>query len=1020
MIVADQSARDIAMSHLDKNIIVVAGAGTGKTTLLIERIINLIVQKNIPVERIVALTFTKKAAEEMRARLEVELRELGQEKALLNLPKAQIGTIHSFAGYLLRLYPIQAKVDPHFKEDDGSFFEDVFEKEWQSWLGQELKRDSITAKKWAPVLSQVLLSDIKELAMALTSPNIEPENLNKDIDLKSFCQKALDDVERLMNQYPIPPRATVFGPALQAMRDVFYLGTQGKGALEKYELVEKLSASSLPGQWGDDPSAKKTIKHLREQALAFLQVDDDLLRQLQMLLRPFLKRVQSELNRQGIVSFDGLLVFARRLLRDHKEVRAQLKKQFDVFLIDEFQDTDPLQGEILLYLSEEETSQADHWKQVRLSPGRLFVVGDPKQSIYRFRGADMAAFEEVQNLMMAQGAEEALLQTNFRSHAGLLEPVNSLFSQTMRPEPYIQPAYVELISGREDRVQDGVQLIMLEGSGSADDFRLAEARFIADWVVKNKEKTPYRDMALLFRSAHAFGPYLDTFKERGIPYVAEGEKTFYQQPEVLDLLNMLEVVADPENKLAVVGVLRSVVGAWSDREIYDAHQAGRLMTGPVYKFLSNLAAQAPLLPVPDLIQAIFSSTWFLELTAQKRHGEQALANVIKVRQLAEKWASEVPLTAADFVRRFRHYHREEREEGENPLADSHVNAVKLMTIHKAKGLEFPVVFLPNLGAPKVTRSTSPSSVERDWRSNRVGCRLNKAKKISSSMLIIQEEIKRKEEAEAIRVFYVAMTRAKNNLFLFLKAKPEPSSGFAVLFEKTKALGLTTHVVTVTGLAVEEHKAPVASPMSPENLDDIIARVKARQENWVKANASRLFLSPSYLLQEPEKFHRVDDEETRLIRDQAIQLGLLSHKVLEEWDFKTPARSVATALSKALVRSAALLEISDTDIIKEAKTILARFMKGKTYKKLQGVKILGREIPFLYPATDVVPGAQLMQGVIDILYEEGGRLVVGDYKTNRVLDGSRYDVQGRVYRTAVERALKKQVDFELIFLREPVS
>ncbi|MCG3203587.1 MAG: ATP-dependent helicase/nuclease subunit A [Elusimicrobia bacterium] len=1061
--VPDIDQRRMAVGELEKNLVVLAGAGTGKTTLLIDRLTLLLIGKEIPIEKIVALTFTKKAAEEMRERLEKRLRDIikGEpdiemlkekflsnrsrwvplaKKALEDIPKAQIGTIHSFAGHVLRLYPLQAGVDPKFREDEGLIREITFESLWKEWINKELDGTKPSSVEWSVLLQRVLLSDLRKLAAALVSPMIDREDLKKKVDLTSLLNHAANDLVNLRQIYPDPVRARSFLPALEALGAIFDLAKEKKPIPEALlDLIEPVDKP--PVAWVE---AKVKLKELKRTAQALAVLDENLFRQIYERLNPFIERVQRELARGGAVSFDGLLVFARNLLREHREVRASLKKRFSVFLVDEFQDTDPLQGEILFYLAEGPGKQASCWQEVQLEPGRLFVVGDPKQSIYRFRGADIAAFEAFEEHMVRQGALQATLSANFRSAPPIIDFVNTVFSPSMREEKFIQPAYTPLEPGRmvfgEDAEFSGPAVTVVKVMGSENEKlsakgrRIVEAQTIADWIESHiKNGLHYGDIAILLRSANAFEEYLEVFRSRGIPYLAEGEKSFYRTSEVLDFLNLLSVVADPNDKLALVGVLRSPVGGLNDKEIWDLNQAESLSVlknplvhqdkiGRLFQTLRELHEESKSHPLGRTLRQIFSRTWALETASTSFHGEQAMANLLKVGHLAEKWSEQTPLTLKEFVRRFDQYRDEERDEGENPLADVKYDAVKVLTIHKAKGLEFPLVILPNLSANKRARNDK-KDVRRDWRTGTVGLRLEGAGFTNAAMIEIERQEDKRESAEEIRVFYVATTRAKKQLVCFVGGGEKESGQFANIL-KSAELSPHFHVEEIQQKPMSE----MTSARSALKLDNtwnvqgLSAGFQKRADELTRLVNERLILSPTALLEEPEKKKYLEEDETYPAREKALLIGQICHKVLEEWDFQIPPAKHKALLKKNVDRAAQLVEFpmgnSSSDLIKnECAEIIGGFLKSALYQKLCRVKIIGREMPFVYPQ-----GSGLMRGVIDLLYEFEGLLVVADYKTNK-LDGSstlqwetHYRPQGAAYQEAVRRSLQREVVFELIFLR----
>lgn len=1060
----DQSDRDIAASELDKNVLVIAGAGTGKTTLLIERLLGLILSREIPVDQIVALTFTKKAAEEMRERLENRLRRIlnGEEKflsgtarapelakqALEDIPKAQIGTIHSFAGHLLRLYPLQSGVDPKFREDEGSVLEVVFEREWLAWAAAEFGEASARSERWQELFAVVPLEDLKELCLALVSPMVDLSRLDDRVDLRLIGKGSLSELDGIEKSHERSARATKFNEGLTALRTLLEQLADGKPVDQ--DLIALMGRfSDPPAAWED---AKSTLIRLKNRAKALAEVDDALLAKVVEGILPLAQTVRAELRRVGAVAFDGLLVFARNLLRDHRDVRRALKKRFAAFLVDEFQDTDPLQGEILFYLAEDPALDAGRWQDVKLGDGRLFVVGDPKQSIYRFRGADIGAFEEFQKLMEKQGAARATLATNFRSDENILNFVNGVFPAVMREQTFIQPPYLPLEAHKKSDGSPTVLVITVgaedgEEKFSSDEGREAEAAAIADWIKTNMNADPlrYQDVALLFRSAHAFRPYLEALRQSGIPYLAEGEKSFYRTAEVVDFLNLLSAVADPTDRLSLVGVLRSPIGGLTDAEILDLKLHDNLSylsspkslakkIGGFFAVLKSLHEMSLEKPVPDLINEIFEKTWMLEVASRAAHGEQAIANLLKIRLLAEKWGDGSPLTLKSFVRRFTRYRDDERDEGENPLADVKYNAVKVLTIHKAKGLEFPVVFLPNLSAGK-RAFPDQSPLARDWRTNRVGLRLPKSRKTSAAMILVNEEIARREEAEEIRVFYVAATRAKEKVICLINRDAKDANNFSGYLKKAgvhplhglesiDVAGFSVPVQSYAWAEEEKRSVPRIESQLPAEWDvkKLSPAVRKREKERQDLASRRLFLSPTRLMQEPEKRLVMDEESVESAPD-PIMVGVICHKILEEWNFSAEKKEISSSLQKAVKRAGGLFELVEEDpasqrVLDESRGILTGFFGSESYQKLTKVKILGREIPFLYPTLD----GGIMRGVIDLLYESDGKVVIADYKTTNVGKKNikaiteHYRPQAEAYREAIKRSLGKDSEFELVFLR----
>ncbi|MFQ5903353.1 MAG: UvrD-helicase domain-containing protein [Candidatus Binatia bacterium] len=540
----DTPDRERAATTFDRNVVVTAGAGTGKTALLVDRLVHLLMRDPDPLKitEIVALTFTNKAANEMKIRLRERLQSyldarldrdptdkneakvhreiislidryhLTKEQidsrareALRHIERSEIGTIHSFAATLLRLYPMEAGLDPQFREDDGVQFERHFEESWAIWLDQELSRQGARKEDWKQVLRKISLEEMRALAFSLCSETVQPERLvqlSRDekisrpirVWLKKLEQKATSLIGQHPNEkYQIDKLTRA---SIKIIREFLGRGGLAEGMLEE---EKALLAEKKPGkvkEWNEDEVEQ--AEELVRVARRLCHVNRQLTRMLCDLLVPFAESCREGFVKKGFVSFDGLLGRARSLVRDHLPVREELKRHFKAILIDEFQDTDPIQYEILLYLTEQIGRRAKDWRKVKLTPGKIFVVGDPKQSIYAFRRADIEAYlEVVQEIIQAQNGIECRLTTNFRSHEGILNVVNGIFESLIRPREGLQPSYVAIHPPEPPDTEEGVEPNPLpfrkveicrvefeEGEMNADLVRRLEAESLARWLAE--------------------------------------------------------------------------------------------------------------------------------------------------------------------------------------------------------------------------------------------------------------------------------------------------------------------------------------------------------------------------------------------------------------------------------------------------------------------------------------------------------------------------------------------------------
>ncbi|MBM4124702.1 MAG: hypothetical protein FJ246_07090 [Nitrospira sp.] len=1166
-VLPDRAARERAATATDCNLVVTAGAGTGKTTLLVDRLLHLLLRQPDPlaVGEIVALTFTNKAASEMKLRLrdrlallieleagtppaasrrrdweqmvelldryglsKTRLNELAS-KALQELEKSQIGTIHSFAAHLLRLYPVESFVDPVFSEDEGVQFKHHFNHEWALWLDEELGHRGGHQAVWKAALRELSLGDVKELAGGLVGELIPLDAST----LESFSEGADGGL-------PPPIRAWMRGLAerakalrgahakahtLERMLDtaVFFLqgaaegglplspgvasgGDEGEGAGGLDQLDRSVPGMTTTWSKGDYGEAKGIIR----VAQALLHIEAGPLIPLIRLLIPFAKTCRRRFVQSGYVSFDGLLARARDLLRDHPLIRRELKQQFQAMLVDEFQDTDPVQYEMILYLAEAAGREERDWRRVRLEPGKLFIVGDPKQSIYAFRRADMDAYDAVvEDYVLAQDprGERQTLHSNFRSHSVLLSPLNAVFARVFPREPIkgLQPKNDPLLAVQTDvpplpaeRLE--LRLVRpLEPDADADAAGRAEAEELARWLreeVLDREEIRERDLAatikprhvaILLRTLTKARDYLEALRRYDIPCLTEGEKHFYERQEIVDAVNLLRTAANPHDTLALVGVLRSPFGGLSDGAIERLAREGLLdyrralgttakaqSVAPVYALIAKLHRELPVVPLTDTMDLVLSKAPLLELAAASMDHEQAVANLLKLRDITVQLAKRPNMTLPGLVAELTQRALEPPDETESPLAEEGLEdpeqqgAVRLLSIHKAKGLEFPMVILAGLHRG-TDRRESRILVQHDWSTGVLGLKAGDLQTVGG--VYVGAKLAQRQRAEEARVLYVAMTRAKRRLVLSagLPAKSRGRESF--LSRVAEAMGLDLASIETSTIRLGDVEVPVqivpgrdvaprvgvAEPLWREDAGDLgssLSRWKERGERYRAVQGAGFFLSPTALEKsvpivargaaESGGVHAATDAET------ARLVGILAHRLLEGWDFpddpaKLPARVAELCRQGFSMESGASADPAQVEA--ELCDIFKAFAASPSYAELRRATILGREVPFAIRWSGEGRGARgegleqasgeasplrltsgcadacVMEGVIDLVYRLDGRIWIADYKTDRVAEedvearAAGYRVQAQVYREAVARSLKvESVGVQFVFLR----
>ena len=1131
---ADAPERLRAVTTFDRNVVVTAGAGTGKTTLLVDRCVNLLVREPspVPVNEMVALTFTNKAAHEMKERLRARLEALAEtgtgrprspgdagpgetdvlceryglaadevrcraREALQRMEQGHIGTLHSFAASMLRLYPLEAGLDPNFREGDGRLLDRRFDACWTRWLDGELSGAGPRTGEWKRILGRFPLARLRELALAVCAENVDLEGLRRGGapdgaggSLHDWLGRMDEAAADLLTRHPeqrkieqavavaqrVVRSASFDFASLRSGRTEGAPRSGGTGAtvqafpkepLDDEDLSLLSGVPSPPKGWSREDFER--ARDLWTAARPLARTDDAEVDGLCALLAPFARECRDEFSRSGLVTFDGLLVRARDLLRDHPRIREDLKERFRAILVDEFQDTDPLQYEILLWLCEEPSGRAEKWRDVRLAPGKLFVVGDPKQSIYGFRGADIEAYlHVVREMIEAQQGVECRLTANFRSDARILDAVNGVFERLLEERPGLQPEHIPLRPGRggaDEEAAVRVRRVTTPGRTlGAAEARRVEARSLARWVDEEVVggRTFFRDregdrvqaqpghVAYLMRSLTHVQTYLEPLRRRGIGYVVEGERDFYAAQEVVDAVNLLRTLDDPYDRVALVGVLRSPLGGHDDVEVLALSRQSlldyRLAEGPrrgelppgardLYRRLLRLHREVRFLEAGSAVDRVFEELPLSVLAASGGSGPQAAANLEKVRLMAREAGADGNGTLKEVAAEFERRVREAEDEAESALEEETPDAVRVMSIHKAKGLEFPVVVLVDALGGVDARRGPQVEVWQDWSTGLTGLRMDDLWSLPGVFLHAKQ--REREEYERRRLLYVAMTRPRQRLVVSF-ADRDRRSGDSLLsmLEQAAEAELTAGTSRTVacgdgGIAVEvveeepEFDEPGVPPAEAPRGDSDGASCdwssyeslwRGRRERYEARRQAPTFLSPSRLKEAGESAQA--RRHRGLQRDTALVLGQAAHRVLEHWDFQTPRP--AEDLEGAIARHVSgLPPEQQTAVVDELKAMWAALIGSPLYEELRTARILGREIPFVLPWE----GETIMEGVIDVVYERGGRLYVADYKTDRVDDGDtarvmeEYGQQARIYTEAVRRSLDREVAaFRLLLLR----
>ena len=1054
--------RDKVQTVLNVNMVVEAGAGTGKTTLLITRLCLAVLALGVPVEKLVALTFTEKAAAEIKTRLITALHEVlsaarenkpssvltllrerfnvpddklipRAEAALARLDRACVGTIHGFCAEILKTFPLEAGLSPNAEIDSGRKAAQLFDARWNSFLDAELGVSAPRAEEWKKVLPEISLPELKEFARELCSGKIERYDYFAHAPmLAGVCLEKAARAEDwstafLDGKKPRNAEKALTYAAASLRRTAAFL--RGETVMPAPEDSSPAFPSALPKGWDED--AFEEARSLVQFAAKTAPEKQQIFLSAFNLVRSVTQEIRAGYEREGILSFDDLIVKTRNLLQNDLYVRRLLKEKFDALFIDEFQDTDPVQGELLLFLAEEKSSSAARWQDVILAPGKLFVVGDPKQSIYRFRGADITAYELFTDLILKQGGEKCFLQQNFRSAPDIVGTANAVCARAMVQETAFQPSYVSIFPAKPLPGPAAKWLFVRapETGALADDFRHNQAERIADWIENNVgrltlsdgRKLAYKDITLLSRASTTSGPYADALRRRGIPFNVETDKDFYRKQEVNDFLNFLRAAADPADRTALAGALRSPLGGFTDEEIYQIARRGELSLfakpqdkklADFYELIRSFARRAGRTSLKDLLEDVMQETFLPEACAAAYEGERTLASLQRLVRLAEGYAGEAPASLGQFLAEVQDILVSEPERLGASSADDALDAVSIMTVHKSKGLGFPVVILADLSKKDSASASQPAGHIFSWQYNMHGLRAGKV--CDANLAFLEEEQKKHGRCEEVRVLYVALTRAKEHMLLVADGRKGAEKAAGAFF----AAGLFPDGASET-LSNGEVDLPVtyAAYTEPETFiyrhaEEKLPAVPAREMTaWKASYEARKTryeamlkdpaLSPSALVQPSESL----TEEQRA----GAEVGTVCHRAMELLLSRT-AQTPEDAAHQAA--AACAFPARETDAL----AVLEPFCQSALFKEILSAQTLACEMPF------TLAGGE--SGVMDaVLRRADGTVWVVDFKTDRAPAGGadklldKYRPQLEVYKRAAEKIFAgERVICSAVFLR----
>ena len=1017
-----------------RDVVVTAGAGSGKTLTLVARYVCLMAEGISP-RRIAAITFTKKAAREMRSRVRIKLMEL-QEIAeteeerqkwmelSAQMDSARIGTIHSLCTEILRAHPAEAGVDPRFEVLDEGMAAAL-----RIQAVDDTLKGLVEQEKFIPLLQNISVNNLTEMLQNLLERRLQAgEIFEIAVDNRARISKELrermevpliaeiinklrgmangelltDTARELLQLWTTAEHALADGNPVGCAINLYKARNLMKGARKNGGMVQERIATLREnydillnpltgGKKPDDPSPSPEAEALFEQLLPLLREAFDSIHQA------YKELVQ---DRRGL-DFDDLEYGALQLLR-REEIRSHWQGELDAVLVDEFQDTNQRQREIAEALAG--------------AAGRLIIVGDRRQSIYRFRQADVTVFGEVQDRIQREGGLVIDLNKTYRAHEPLLLATGDLLEAVIntredRTSKYFI-AYTPLVAN-EKNPPEGIKAPHIEvviGAGEdSETARPVAARALAERLHQLKEEEQIKkwdEVALLFRAATGFPFYEEALEDAGIPFVTVAGRGFYDRPEIRDLVNILRALADPMDDLSFAGLLRSPAFGLSDAALFLLRQTGQpfwtALNGDLstlserdqqcaertQRIITSLLPVVDRVPVAELLKQVVDAVDYRAMlaTIDMKKGEQD-ASAAEGRlwrnldKLLEDAQVSQQVSVRDFLDLLTTLNDAGAREGEAPAEAE--GAVRLMTIHKAKGLEFPVVVLAD--ASRQMKSAS----EQAYLSDDLGVtiKLDQAPMLYKLAKIMDKD---QDECEELRVLYVAMTRAKTKLLISGHAKPDAKGNIKLAAWANKldaAAGNPSQKYADAEGKPFEVQTGSNQPLRVWCLLEDTPTLQANRSAARKDGATNSDLPPLYKPILDEKVAAKEREEEiidphawRATRgDKHVPgnvLGNMVHKAIQRWRFPGDP-----ALEQLLRTQAQMEGLYDEHLLRQAiqlaEVLLERFQQHPLYNEMNTALERQHEVPF----TGVSVQGNTEWGLMDCLYrtEVGWTLV--DFKTD---------------------------------------
>lgn len=1063
----------LAINTIKSNVSLLAGAGSGKTYVLMKRFVQILrADLSVNPTNIVAITFTRKAADEIKGRVrqavgecveqaQTDLERLRWQEHLQKVESAPISTIHSLCSRILRDNPVETQLDPEFTILEDFEAQDFFKETLQQYLRKNIKEN-------AALRRLVQTYGVNSFVNQVTALGDKLSELVREDNLAEPYLKAKEELPALQQKLFAAVRDVIEArEALGAKTKGRQTLTEAAGLLDEMQKqllapepdCSLLDASGVVKVSGKALAAELTnLKNLRQELNHVLlnAKGCDLVQDWLAVLQEFYACLSTRKQENNVLFNDDLDLLAIEHLQKNEALRQKYQERYKYIMVDEFQDTNERQRQLIYLLCGNKLDNKNN----------LFIVGDVKQSIYRFRHADVSVFNKVKEDIAQNAGKNLGMKTNFRSTQSIVESCNTAFCQLMD-----LPKEEICLEHHEGANTGGAKVCLLQVPykskddelGAKEDKWQKEAEAIAAYLQQELPKVepqlrPGASKAILLRAMTHCEILRQTLQGYGINCVVVKGKGFYEQQEVLDILNLLAALHNRYASLELAGALRSNYFGlddatltqlfWqteNDKPLWDVLQAvgsGELQLNlpPEQQALAMHAAErlrslrqaAALMALPELFAQLWDELKPEFVLSQQENGPSKLANVKKLRRLAQQYCQTKQASLAEWLQNVKDLRASSSKE---PAATVQADdALQIMTIHNSKGLEFDLVILPQLDKSVKGDTASIKYLPgKEGEQGLLGIKVpDKEMQLQNSGVyeLAKARDSELEEAESRRLLYVAMTRAQKQLLMVGTVAEEKLPEAVIGLPAAKGWWQQLQAVYEVDWDKQESSCPWVRLLRADALSPAVAQQGEQQQLALEplalaplpayAACGRTCFTASalqtYLHCQRQYYYQqvlaVPELEQTVAGEQAHELpasvtGSIVHKALELYNGYNAEAVFAIALEEFAPGAAAT----------QAKSMFDAYIVSDLYKALP--KKQKRELEFVQPLQQELAA----EGVIDLLaFDEDDKMIIVDYKTGTPPEPDEvklgYAYQLALYKDAAEKLYhgKKVVRAELHFLQ----